>query len=209
MVASSHAVPERVGPPIVVAPLALSELVCAGLCALLQPFRRRVQLLAYDGTSRYDIALVEPDLLWDHWRPPLDRPVVALARNAHSVNLAADKEWRLADVVGLDASGEELVNRLELVQRRSLNGVDHRGTSGHEILTAREAAILTRICRGASNQEIADELYLSLNSIKTYIRSAYRKMGVQSRTQAVLWGLEHGYETAGPHATAGGRQLIP
>src|SRR5688500_664926 len=93
MVASAHAVPAPAGRPIVVAPLALSELVCAGLCALLQPFRRRVQLLAYDGTTRYDIALVEPDLLWDHWRPPLDRPVVALARQAHSVAVLADKEW--------------------------------------------------------------------------------------------------------------------
>jgi NarL family two-component system response regulator LiaR len=34
---------------------------------------------------------------------------------------------------------------------------------------------------------------LSINSVKTFIRSAYRKIGVQSRTQAVLWGTEHGF----------------
>ena len=36
--------------------------------------------------------------------------------------------------------------------------------------------------------------FLSMNSIKTYIRSTYRKIGVASRTQAVLWGVEHGFK---------------
>jgi DNA-binding NarL/FixJ family response regulator len=46
---------------------------------------------------------------------------------------------------------------------------------------------------GAS-QEIADRAYLSINSVKTYIRSGYRKIGVQRRTQAVLWGVSHGFQ---------------
>ena len=36
--------------------------------------------------------------------------------------------------------------------------------------------------------------YLSVNSIKSYIRSIYRKIGVKTRTQAVLWGVEHGFK---------------
>jgi len=35
--------------------------------------------------------------------------------------------------------------------------------------------------------------YLSPNTIKSYIRSVYRKIGVSSRTQAVLWGVHHGF----------------
>ena len=59
-------------------------------------------------------------------------------------------------------------------------------------LTDRESEILTLICRGMSNNQIAQHLYLSINSVKTYIRTAYRKIGAQSRSQAVIWGLHHG-----------------
>lgn len=61
-----------------------------------------------------------------------------------------------------------------------------------EGLTAREAEVIGLITQGLSNQEIAERLYVSINSIKSYIRSAYRTMGVTTRAQAVLWGVDHG-----------------
>lgn len=60
-------------------------------------------------------------------------------------------------------------------------------------LTARESEVVALITQGMSNQEIAERTALSINSIKSYIRSSYRKMGVVSRTNAVLWGLDHGF----------------
>ena len=60
-------------------------------------------------------------------------------------------------------------------------------------LSSREAEIVALITQGLSNQEIADRAYLSINSVKTYIRSAYRKMGVERRSQAVLWGVSNGF----------------
>jgi DNA-binding CsgD family transcriptional regulator len=42
-----------------------------------------------------------------------------------------------------------------------------------------------------SNQEISDRTRLSINSVKTYIRSAYRKIGVPNRAKAILWGVAH------------------
>lgn len=62
-----------------------------------------------------------------------------------------------------------------------------------EGLTPREAEIIALITQGLSNQEIADRTCLSINSVKSYIRTSYRKMGVTSRTNAVLWGLDHGF----------------
>ena len=59
-------------------------------------------------------------------------------------------------------------------------------------LTQRELDVVTLVTRGCSNREIAEHLGLSLNSVKTYIRTAYRKIGAERRTQAVLWGIEHG-----------------
>ena len=54
--------------------------------------------------------------------------------------------------------------------------------------------IRDRITQGLSNQEIAQRCYLSINSVKTYIRTAYRKIGAERRAQAVLWGIKHGFE---------------
>jgi DNA-binding CsgD family transcriptional regulator len=60
-------------------------------------------------------------------------------------------------------------------------------------LTPREAEILALIAQGLSNQQIAERAYLSINSVKTYIRTAYRRIGVTSRSQAVLWAVDNGF----------------
>ncbi len=54
-----------------------------------------------------------------------------------------------------------------------------------EPLTERERQVLRLISAGLSNQEIAQELYVSINTIKTHTRNAYGKLSVRSRTQAV------------------------
>jgi DNA-binding NarL/FixJ family response regulator len=70
-------------------------------------------------------------------------------------------------------------------------GLEWPGKS--EGLSNRESEILALITQGKPNNDIAALTYLSPNTIKTYIRSTYRKIGVTSRTQAVLWGIEHGF----------------
>ncbi|MBF4161380.1 helix-turn-helix transcriptional regulator [Nocardioides acrostichi] len=70
-------------------------------------------------------------------------------------------------------------------------------------LTPRELEILTLITRGLTNGEIGEELGLSINSIKTYIRQAYRKIDVERRTQAVAWGMANGLMPAVDEAAAG------
>jgi DNA-binding NarL/FixJ family response regulator len=62
-------------------------------------------------------------------------------------------------------------------------------------LSPRESQLLQLVVLGHSNQEIADELYLSINSVKTYIRTTYRKIGVASRGQAILWAVQNGFLT--------------
>ncbi len=63
-------------------------------------------------------------------------------------------------------------------------------------LARRQAEIVSCIARGLSNHEIAKELFLSENTIKSYIRSAYRTMNVTTRAQAVLWAIDHGLRRA-------------
>lgn len=59
-------------------------------------------------------------------------------------------------------------------------------------LSEREAEVLGLVACGLSNQEICDQLYLSINTVKTYVRTAYHKIGVKSRSQAVAWCVQHG-----------------
>jgi DNA-binding NarL/FixJ family response regulator len=76
-------------------------------------------------------------------------------------------------------------------RRRPANGLDWPGR--REGLTDRESEILALITQGKSNADVARLTYLSPNTVKSYIRSVYRKIGAESRTQAVLWGVEHGF----------------
>ena len=72
-----------------------------------------------------------------------------------------------------------------------------------EGLTMREAEVIALITQGLSNADIAARASLSINSVKSYIRASYRKMGVTSRTNAVLWGLEHGFAPRRMRAQSG------
>jgi LuxR family maltose regulon positive regulatory protein len=55
-------------------------------------------------------------------------------------------------------------------------------------LTASELAVLRFLPSHMTNQEIAEALFLSINTVKTHLRSAYRKLGVANRRQAIARG---------------------
>jgi NarL family two-component system response regulator LiaR len=74
------------------------------------------------------------------------------------------------------------------------NGATETWPGREHGLTARESEMLTFVARGYRNQEIAERAYLSINTVKTYMRSAYRKIGVERRSQAVGWALRNGFE---------------
>src|SRR5437868_6649126 len=59
-------------------------------------------------------------------------------------------------------------------------------------ITARELEILTLVARGLSNREIASELFVSENTVKTHCSRAFDKLGAARRTQAVQRGKELG-----------------
>lgn len=104
----------------------------------------------------------------------------ALAAGAHAWISMSVGSHELIEAVEAAAAGEELPGRTDPL--------------GSQVgLTPREVEVLALIAQGASNMEIAERLYLSINSVKTYIRSAYAKIGATSRSRAVAWCLQHGF----------------
>ena len=61
----------------------------------------------------------------------------------------------------------------------------------HEDLTARERDILGLLAKGYENQRIADELYISLKTVKTHVSNILSKLEVSDRTQAVVYAFQH------------------
>ncbi|MEJ7722583.1 MAG: response regulator transcription factor [Ilumatobacteraceae bacterium] len=59
-------------------------------------------------------------------------------------------------------------------------------------LSQRESEVLELIVRGKSNKNIAEDLMLGDETIKTHVRSLYRKLGVTDRAQAVAYALREG-----------------
>jgi LuxR family transcriptional regulator of spore coat protein len=59
-------------------------------------------------------------------------------------------------------------------------------------LTPRERAVLAELAEDVTVEEIATRLWVSRNTVKSQLRSAYRKLGVSTRAEAVAWAREAG-----------------
>lgn len=188
--------------------------VVAGVNALLAPFADRIEVverdLVYKGSVPVDVVLYDtfaapvgkyarvPELLEN---PSID--AVALYSFTTRSEVVADSLAVGAQgVLAKSLPASSLVRGIEKIAAGQQ--VTMLGTQGLPImrsnqwpakeagLSPREAELVGLIVQGLSNEDIARVCYLSINTIKTYIREAYRKMGVTTRAQAVAWGFGHG-----------------
>ncbi len=58
-------------------------------------------------------------------------------------------------------------------------------------LTDRETDVVAAVARGGSNAEIAEELYISVSTVKAHVASAMAKLGARNRVELVIWAYEH------------------
>jgi DNA-binding NarL/FixJ family response regulator len=120
----------------------------------------------------------------------------ALARGASGFLLKDAPARDLINAVRVIASGEALL--APSVTRRLIDDVARRRRSGAlrpeaaATLTARELDVLRQVARGLSNGEIADELFLSEQTIKTHVGRILAKLELRDRTQAVVFAYENG-----------------
>ncbi|MET0739930.1 MAG: response regulator transcription factor [Candidatus Nanopelagicales bacterium] len=59
-------------------------------------------------------------------------------------------------------------------------------------LTGREEEVLLTVAQGRTNSEIADELHISLSTVKTHLSSLMNKLGVRNRVEMAMWAYETG-----------------
>ena len=65
------------------------------------------------------------------------------------------------------------------------------GEDKEERLSYREIEVLVMVCKGLSNQEAAKQLFLSEKTVKNHLTNIFRKIGVNDRTQAVLYAIKN------------------
>jgi len=59
-------------------------------------------------------------------------------------------------------------------------------------LTDREEQVLVTVARGRTNAEIADDLSISMSTVKTHLASLMNKLGARNRVEIVMWAYETG-----------------
>ena len=201
--------------PITVALVDDYDVVVMGVAKILDQYRDRivvaeldtnlpvseaVDIVLYDSFAQPESDQQEISVLV---RNPHARRVVVFTWNFHPDLVASARAQGVRGYLSKALPAREFVAALEAVHAgevvvsdepgrvRPPTGLDWPGRE--EGLTERESEILPLITQGLNNADVAAHTYLSPNTVKSYIRSAYGKIGAESRTQAVLWGVEHGF----------------
>lgn len=194
--------------PVRLGVLGETELVTHGLAGMLRPHGGRVSLSVLPGAADpaevgdLDVVLCDPfagadvadrlgriprlhpaKVLVFTWQDHPQRRLRALEAGAHGYLSKAATTRELITAVEAVLRGEEVARP----------AAPAAGPPAFPGLSQRESEVLVLIGSGLSNQEIADKIYVSVNSVKTYIRQIYSKTGATRRTQAVAWAHEHGW----------------
>jgi DNA-binding NarL/FixJ family response regulator len=63
--------------------------------------------------------------------------------------------------------------------------------AGENPLTDRETDVVVSVARGLSNTEVAEELHVSVSTVKAHVASSMAKLGARNRVELVIWAYEH------------------
>lgn len=201
--------------PVTVALVDDYDVVLKGLAHLFDDYRDRVVVAEIDA----NMMVAEPVdvVLYDTFAQPesdhqqiaelIDKPrahhVVVYTWNLQPQLIDAARRMGVHGYLSKTLPAAELVAAIEAVNAGEIVISDQRGRAAsalgldwpgrREGITDRESEILALITQGRSNADIAQLTVLSPNTVKSYIRSVYRKIGATSRVEAVLYGVRHGF----------------
>ncbi len=191
------------------------DVVLLGVAHMLDPYQDRIRISELDANEA--VADVVDIVLYDSFAQaeadhdeisvlinnPRARRVVVYTWSFHPDLIHNARRLGVHGYLSKTLAARDLVAALEAVHAgdivvsdppprpRSATGLSWPGRG--EGLTDRESEILALITQGKSNIEVAALTVLSPNTVKSYIRTIYRKINVASRTQAVLWGVNNGF----------------
>jgi DNA-binding NarL/FixJ family response regulator len=191
------------------------DVIIAGLAAMLRPYRSQIAVM--DVTTgrpsrRHAIDVV----LYDSYgRPGLDMKRIADTADQANVGKVAvftfDFHQRLMeDAIAAGVTGYlwkglpslELVEALHRVasgdvvvseprpHTHPLDSPELSWPLRHRGLTVRESEAIALLVLGLRNREIAESMYVSVDTVKTHLRNAYRKLQVRNRAEAVATALD-------------------
>ncbi|NUP73594.1 MAG: response regulator transcription factor [Sinomonas sp.] len=191
------------------------EIVVRGVASMLRSYQDEVEIVELDLNANpgqpVDITLYDTfagtqgdgDAVRLLSANPLAGKVVVYSWNVDPGLMAAAVANGASGYLSKTLPGQQLLAALQAVHLgMPLDEPERGGTATvvggdwpgrEEGITLREAEVLALITQGMSNSEIAERTLLSINSVKTYIRSCYRRIGVTNRANAILWGLDHGF----------------
>jgi len=183
------------------------EVVVRGVAAMLAPYEHRVRVIELDAggqlSSHADVALFDTfagrrhtlSRAADMVRQGAARHVVLYTWDAAPAFVRAAQDIGVAGVILKTRSADMLVDGIERVVAGERVGFDTdasgRPASRVVDLSDRESEVLALIAKGLTNAQIADELYLSIETVKTYVKRLYAKLDVHNRAQAAVAASSH------------------
>jgi DNA-binding NarL/FixJ family response regulator len=220
--------------PVRIAVLNDYEVVVRGVVGMLIPYRDRVVVVECDSAvptlSDVDVVLFDTFSRFPGEGIDLaaqmsagETKVVVFAWAAEPSCVALALAQGAAGYLSKCVTALQLVEALEAVHRGETVTIPIPGQCaahgpgdwpGRSVgLSAREAEALAWVAGGLRNEQVGEKLHVSINTVKSNIRSAYRKIGVSTRSQAVVWALEHGFvpkpERQFAHETRGAAEPGP
>lgn len=114
----------------------------------------------------------------------------ALEAGATSYMLKTSKASDIANAIRATHEGQSVLEPEvtgKIMTRMREKPMNHL----HDHLTDREMEVLLLVAQGKTNQEIADQLYIALKTVKVHVSNMLGKLDVQDRTQAVIYAFKH------------------
>ncbi|MDN4493940.1 response regulator [Ureibacillus aquaedulcis] len=120
-----------------------------------------------------------------------DKVYPALEAGAVSYILKTSNAKQIAEAIRKTVGGETVLEP-EVTTKMITRMRGNANTPLYEQLTEREMEILLLVAQGKANQDIADELFIALKTVKTHVSNILAKLDVQDRTQAVVYAFQNG-----------------
>jgi DNA-binding NarL/FixJ family response regulator len=136
-----------------------------------------------------------------------DTRIVVLANRPTAAECNQMLSFGATACLSKETEARDVINAIHLASRgmhvlprsaAAAGGPDSAAVAGAELLTPREAEVLQLLQDGRTNAQIAHELSIGIETVRTHARNIYRKLGIGSRRE--LGGLSGGSRIDGEHA---------